>query len=184
MSSRNVPSPAILVVSAVFREWRFLEAAFPRVLEVVGEAEFRGPVFPFDRTEYYSEEMGKPLFRRFLVAAEPVPRDSLPGIKIGLDAVENELSQEGRRTVNLDPGLVTPENFILATCKNFTHRVYLRDGVFADLTLEFRGGEYRILPWTYPDYASDEIRALLRDIRRGSLGKTVQVPGQANPSLC
>ncbi len=173
MSRRKTPSPAILVVSIVFREERHLEAALPRIAGIVGEADFRGPVFPFDRTGYYSKEMGKPLFRRFIAAAEPVPRDSLPGIKIGFEAIENDLSEGGRRTVNLDPGLVTPENFILATGKNFTHRVYLRDGVFADLTLEFRGGEFRPLPWTYPDYASDEIRALLRDIRRGTLRKTV-----------
>jgi len=173
MSRRNVPPPAVLVVSAIFREERFLEAALPRIAGIVGEAVFSGPVFPFDRTEYYSGEMGKPLFRRFLAAADPVPRDSLPAIKIGLEAIENDLAEGGRRTVNLDPGLITPENFILATGKNFSHRVYLRDGVFADLTLVFRNGEYRPLPWTYPDYASDEIRVLLREIRRGSSRKAV-----------
>ena len=171
MSRRNVPPPAVLVVSAIFREERFLEAALPRIAGIVGEAVFSGPVFPFDRTEYYSGEMGKPLFRRFLAAADPVPRDSLAGIKIGLESIENDFSQEGRRMLNLDPGLVTPENFILARGKNFTHRVYLRDGVFADLTLVFRGGEYRPLPWTYPDYASGEIRSLLREIRETLMGK-------------
>jgi len=90
---------------------------------------------------------------------------SLPEVKIGLERIERDLSVGGRRTVNLDPGMVTPENFILATGKNFTHRVYLRDGVFADLTLVFRKGEYRTLPWTYPDYATEEIRLLLEEVR-------------------
>jgi len=176
MSGRKIPSPARLVVSAIFREERFLEAAVPRISEIVGEVRFAGQVFPFDHTEYYLEEMGKPLFRRFLVASAPVSRDSLPGIKIGLEGIESGLSEGGCRTVNLDPGLVTPENFILATGKNFTHRIYLRDGVFAELTLEFRKGQYRSFPWTYADYASEEIRSLLQALRKEHLmskcGKT------------
>jgi hypothetical protein len=67
--------------------------------------------------------------------------------------------------VNLDPGLLTEENFILATGKNYSHRVYLRDGVFADLTLVYRKGEYLPLPWTYPDYASPAIREFLAQVR-------------------
>jgi hypothetical protein len=166
MSRRRAPDPAALVVSAIYREESALESAVPRIEEVVGELRFAGPVLRFDRTEYYSAEMGTPLFRRFLVALEKVPRDSLPEMKTGLEGVERALSEGGRRTVNLDPGLVTPENFILATGKNYSHRIYLRDGVFADLTLEFRRGEYRPLPWTYPDYASEEIRSLLGELRR------------------
>jgi hypothetical protein len=169
MSSRSVPAPARLVVSAIFREERSLEAALLRIEEEVGEVRPAGPAFPFDWTDYYAEEMGSPLFRRFLRSERPVPRESLADIKIALERIEIALSFEGRRTVNLDPGLVTAENFILATGKNFTHRVYLRDGVFADLTLEFRNGEYRPLPWTYPDYASEAVRRLLREVRREHL---------------
>ncbi len=169
MSRRAVPAPARLVVSAIYRDERVLEAALPRVSEILGEARFIGRVFPFDHTEHYTAEMGAPLFRRFLEASASVPRDALPDIKIGLGRIEQELSEGEHRTVNLDPGLVTPENFILATGKNFTHRVYLRDGVFAELTLIFGKGEYRSLPWTYPDYASPEIRSLLQGVRSALL---------------
>ena len=165
MSRRSLPGPARLVVSAIYRDGTALDAAIPRVTELLGGVRFAGTVFPFDATEYYADEMGAPLFRRFLAAAAPVSRDALPEVKIGLERIERELSVGGRRTVNLDPGMVTPENFILATGKNFTHRVYLRDGVFADLTLVFRKGEYRALPWTYPDYATEEIRSLLEEVR-------------------
>jgi hypothetical protein len=165
MSRRAVPRAARLVVSAIYRDERILDAALPMLTDVLGEARFVGREFPFDHTDHYSAEMGTPLFRRFLEAAATFPRDSLPDIKIGLERIERELSEEGRRKVNLDPGLVTPENFILGTGKNFTHRVYLRDGVFADLTLVFRKGAYRALPWTYPDYASGEIRSLLEGVR-------------------
>ncbi len=169
MSRRRVPVPARLVVSAIFREERHFEESLQRIVDAVGEIRPEGGRRPFAWTEYYEREMGSPLFRRFLTAATPVERDALPDIKVRFEKIERGLSEEGRRTVNLDPGLVTAENFVLATGKNYSHRIYLRDGVFADLTLLFRGGEYRALPWTYPDYASDEVRALLSDIRRAHL---------------
>jgi len=165
MSRRNAPGSARLVVSAIHRDDRRLHEAYSMMEEALGSARFVGPLFPFDCTEYYSDEMGSPLFRRFIEALSPVSRESLPDIKIEMERIERSLTVEERRTVNLDPGLVTPENFILATGKNFSHRVYLRDGVFADLTLVYRKGEYRALPWTYPDYASAEIRGLLKGIR-------------------
>jgi len=168
MSSRSIPLPGKLVISSIFREESILSTLLPLLSEAVGKLQFAGPLLPFDRTEYYHAEMGEPLFRRFFVALTPVSRDALPEIKVRLEGIEQELSKDGQRVVNLDPGLLTPENFVLATGKNFSHRIYLGEGVFADLTLIFQKGEYRPLPWTYPDYASLEIRALLKELR-GSL---------------
>lgn len=166
MSRRRVPPPARLVISAIFREEGIFGPLLPMLSKAVGEVRFAGPPFPFNRTGYYSAEMGEPLFRRFLVASAPVARDALPGIKAATEGVERELEEGGRRTVNLDPGLLTPENFILATGKGYSHRVYLGQGVFADLTLEFRKGDFHPMPWTYPDYASGEIKELLKGLRQ------------------
>jgi hypothetical protein len=165
VSRRRVPAPGRLVVSVIFRTEVARDAAVRLMSARLGELRAAGGAFRFDATRYYAGEMGEPLFRQFVVAGEPVRRDALPDVKIHLEGIERGLAEGDRRTVNLDPGLVTAENFVLATGKNFTHRIYLRDGVFADLTLEFRGGEYRPLPWTYPDYASPEIRGLLKAVR-------------------
>ena len=85
------------------------------------------------------------------------------------DAHVNQEAREpradGRRAVNIDPGLITRERLILATGKNAGHRVYLGRGVFADLTLLYRSGGFEPLPWTYPDYASPEVRAVMKDLR-------------------
>jgi hypothetical protein len=106
LSRRNVPPPARLVVSAIYREERLLTEAVPRVEAAVGPLRGAGERMPFDRTDYYKEEMGAPLYRRFFVAERPVARDTLAGIKIRMEAIEEELSLGGRRTVNLDPGLL------------------------------------------------------------------------------
>lgn len=165
MSERRRPEPAALVVSVIYRiESRFDEAA-RRMGALWGDPERISDPFPFDKTRYYRREMGEPLVRRFFVGRRPVARDTLPEIKVAAETIEREFAEEGRRTVNVDPGFLTAENFVLATGKNFSHRIYLGNGVFADLTLVFREGEYRALPWTYPDYASGEIRAFLGEVR-------------------
>jgi len=166
---RSAPRPARLVVSAIYRDEPRFEEGVSRVEAAVGPVRAVGGRLPFDRTDYYRREMGAPLFRRFLTASRAVPRDTLAAIKVAMGSIEAELSEGGRRTVNLDPGLLTPESFILATGKNYTHRVYLGEGVFADLTLVCRGGEFHPLPWTYPDYASEGILSLLRELRREHL---------------
>lgn len=161
MSRRKAPPPARLLLSVIYRDEEDFSRSLGRIAEQVGEVARASEAFPFDRTDYYAREMGAPLFRRFVLTARALSRDALATAKIAAEAIENEFSVNGKRTVNIDPGLLTDENFVLATGKNYSHRIYLRDGVFADLTLVFEKGEYRPLPWTYPDYASPEIRAFL-----------------------
>ncbi|MBI5419402.1 MAG: DUF4416 family protein [Deltaproteobacteria bacterium] len=165
MSRRTIPSPAKLLVSVIYLEEGRFREVLHRIEALLGEVERTSVPFPFDRTDYYEREMGAPLHRRFAVMGKPVRRDALALAKVRMEELEKEFSVDGRRTVNLDPGLLTEENFILATGKNYSHRVYLGDGVFADLTLTYSRGEYRPLPWTYPDFASDGIRAFLVEVR-------------------
>lgn len=165
MSRRAVPPQAKLLASVIYRdEARFADAR-GLFAERIGAVERVSDRFPFGFTDYYAREMGAPLARRFVVAAEPVARDALAAVKEAAESIEEALAVDGRRTVNIDPGLLTDENFVLATGKNYSHRVYLRDGVFADLALVYEKGGYRALPWTYPDYASDGVRAFLADVR-------------------
>jgi len=166
MSRRKVPPPARLLLSVIYRDEGDFEKSLRRISEQVGEVARTSEPFPFDRTEYYKREMGAPLFRRFVLTAGAVSRDVLATAKLATEAIENEFSVNGKRTVNIDPGLLTDENVVLATGKNYSHRIFLHDGIFADLTLVFEKGEYRPLPWTYPDYASAEIRAFLAGWRR------------------
>jgi len=111
----------------------------------------------FNRTRYYSREMGWPLYRRFVSFSKLVPPDSIVDIKLTTNEIENEHLADKRRRINIDPGYIALERLVLATGKNYIHRIYLRKGLYADLTLIFHAGTFRPLAWTYPDYADETL---------------------------
>jgi len=130
-----------------------------------GRPDFISTRMPFDYTDYYEKEMGQPLVRRMVSFERLIPPESLPDVKLLTNGIEEQFSDEGRRKINIDPGYISPAHLILATGKGYTHRPYLRDGIYADLTLVFTEGTFRALAWTYPDYAGPEVIALLNKIR-------------------
>ncbi len=121
--------------------------------------------FFFDKSRYYEPEMGWPLFRRLLSFEVLVRPEALADIKLQTNALEQRSLRGTGRLVNIDPGYLTAERLILATGKNYVHRVYLGLGIYADLTLIYRRGSYRPLPWTYPDYAEPEVIGFLNAAR-------------------
>ncbi|HSO66345.1 MAG TPA: DUF4416 family protein, partial [Desulfatirhabdiaceae bacterium] len=88
------------------------------------------------------------------------------GIKILTNTIESDMSEHDRRTVNIDPGYLLRERFVLATGKNYAHRIHIGNGVYADLTLLYQNGGFQTLPWTYPDYAQQNIQKYLIMVRR------------------
>ncbi len=138
-----------------------------------GSLVLRSPTFPFSFTEYYRTEMGPNLFRRFVAAKTPIPQDALPEIKHRTNWIERQfsLSEEGcfSRRVNLDPGYLTPAKIVLASTKDYAHRIYLGQGIFGDLHLKYQQGAYQPLPWTYPDYRTQEALTFFAELRQLSL---------------
>lgn len=166
MSRPRPPQPAKLVIG-LFTAEPPLQAAVARELETLfGGVDLVSPWWPFDQTDYYQREMGGPLFRRMLVMRPLMDQGRLPEIKSRTNRLEERFCDGGRRRVNLDPGYLLMERFVLATGKNYAHRIYIGQGIYADLTLVYRQGEYRTLEWTYPDYAGEEIRGFLERVRR------------------
>lgn len=108
----------------------------------------------FERfTDYYNREMGPGILRNYWVFAEPFMRGALVEAKLATSRIERALCVEGKRRVNLDPGLLTPESLVLASTKGYSHRVYMGKGIYGEITLMFRkDGGVEFLPWTYPDY--------------------------------
>jgi hypothetical protein len=107
-------------------------------------------------SNYYAKEMGEPLARKFFVTSKTFPREFLLSTKLQSMIWERNWADQNNRRVNVDIGFLTPENFILATTKNYSHRIYLGQNIFADLTYHFHQGAFQTLPWTYPDYLDEE----------------------------
>jgi hypothetical protein len=166
MGNPRTPPPAALVVSILHADDGARDEAVGALELAFGRGTAGPETFPFVETDYYANEMGPRLARVFWMADKTVERDRLAAIKVETNVIETRLaSPGGARRVNLDPGLLTAESLVLATTKPYSHRIYLRDGIFADLTLIYRDGEYAPLPWTYPDYSGPAVRNALKTLR-------------------
>lgn len=166
MSVPCAPLPARPFLSVLGVDWSgFWSGLRPRLEALLGDIDYESALIPFTQTAYYNKEMGQPIARRILSFSRPLALDGLPEIKLTTNALENERARDGRRLFNLDPGYITLERLVLATGKNFSHRVYLGQGIWADLTLIFHKGDWFDLPWTFPDYATPEIKEHLTRIR-------------------
>jgi hypothetical protein len=165
VSQIRIPFKALLIHSLLARKEQVIQDVLALLMERYGETAFESPVLPFHHTDYYEKEFGPNLKRLFVGFAELAPQDILVQAKLFAMELERRFSCNGKRLINIDPGMLTMERLVLATAKNFTHRIYLGQGVFADLTLIFQKGGFRPLPWTFPDYKSDEAMALWHDWR-------------------
>ena len=167
MSIPKKPEPVKLVASILSAEERLFQSAIQELSVAFGAVEFSTEPQPFKYTRYYCEEMGNDIQRGFIAFATLVPRDRLAEIKIWTNGLEESYRiPGGGRRLNIDPGFLTLDNLILATGKNYAHRVYLSKGIFADLTLLYKKGSFHPLPWTYPDYAEEATIRMFNDIRR------------------
>lgn len=152
------PSECLLFSSFLYRSDLFDESEFKDLWK-----KHYGEFFAFSPQEnplkdYYSHEMGHAelLKRFFLVSTQHFKRDILLTSKLQALEWENSYARDSKRMVNIDTGSISLENFLLGTTKNYSHRIYIGQGIFADLTYEFNQGRYRELPWTYPDYRDSE----------------------------
>lgn len=181
MAEAKKPSLVKLIIGAIFAgEGVFIEAK-KRLQKRFGPCDFASPLTPFDFTEYYKEEMGSHLFRRFLSFQRLINPQALAEIKVYTNRLERQFSpgrsrsigpspslrinSERNRSINLDPGYICAAKLVLASCKDYSHRIYLDKGVYAEVTLQFQDGDFRALAWTYPDYKSKAYLQSLNTIR-------------------
>ena len=165
MSRPQKPKPAKLVIGAILKEKSLIYPVAKDLTEEFGFTDMVSRWFPFNFTTYYETEMGAPLFRRMLVFETLIEQDTLPGIKIFTNNLELKYSKNNKRMVNLDPGYMLRERFVLATGKNYSHRIYIGKRIYADLTLIYTKGRFQVLPWTYPDYAEENMLTYLEQVR-------------------
>lgn len=165
MGTVHIPHDVLLFCSILYSDDAPLDSTLASLKASFGEFVYQSEPMPFGFTSYYEEELGSPLKRILLAFDTLVPRDCLPAVKIRTNEIEIENIREGKRTVNLDPGILSLENVSLATTKPYSHRIYLGAGIWAEITLIFRNKSYQALEWTYPDYASKDLIRIFHDLR-------------------
>jgi hypothetical protein len=163
------PLPGKLIVSAIYSSLSAMGDAVMEIEKKFGFVQSETDELEFLHTTYYREEMGDHLKRKFFAFESMVERDRLAEIKLWTNKLEEKYGEKVDdfvfRKVNLDPGILTPANLILATTKDYSHRIYLKDGIFAEVTLMYEKKKYRPLTWTYPDYNESEVIAFFERAR-------------------
>ncbi len=119
-----------------------------------------------DFTSYYQKEMGKDVTKKIISFSRLIQPDMLPEIKIATNKLENEFRNEDKRAVNIDPGYLTQAKIVLATTKDYSHRLYLAHGIFADLHMTWSANSYHTQSWTYPDYAQKATLDYFNNLRK------------------
>ena len=117
-------------------------------------------------TQYYEPEMSCRLTRFWAAFDRLRTPDELIDIKLSVTEIENSYAIDGKRRVNIDPGYLTEAKIVLASFKDFSHRLYLGNGVYADIQLMYRNGKYEPMPWTFPDYKCETAQSFFLDLRR------------------
>jgi hypothetical protein len=153
----------------IFRDENDLNIAIERLTEKLGPADIFSGIIPFDFTDYYKNEMGEKLFRCFISFEKLQDPSILPDIKIFTNNFEEEMGKEIEgeihRGINLDPGYLAQEKIVLASTKNFRHRIYLRDGIYGEVTLYWQKGAFHEFDYTFPDYRTEFYKDYFRKVR-------------------
>jgi len=181
MGKPKEPKPAKLFMSLIALEDDIFHHGLEDLRSTFGKTDMISERLPFDLTEYYTDEMGKPLFRYFITFGRLILIPILPDVKLATNRLEEKYARlDGGRRINIDPGYICLEHVILATTKGYTHRPYLRDGIYADLTFIYRNKSFQPLEWTYPDYRAEAVVTLFNQSRK----KYVEDLGERKNRLC
>jgi hypothetical protein len=159
MGDIHEPAPVQLLIAVVSRHEAALIWAREKAVQRFGPLACESAAFDFTETDYYTATMGSNLKKQFLAFAQLIAPGSLPEIKQQTNDWEAQYAATAGhvepRPLNLDPGYITPAKLVLASTKDHAHRIYLRDGIYAEVTLNFRKHRWQVQEWTYPDYRRD-----------------------------
>ena len=169
MAEARSPRPVKLICAVLAGREEWLQRAAELLQEEFGAIDLTSETWPFNWTDYYETAMGPGLLRRIHSFRELTDAESIAAIKHITNRLEQRIAAEHaegpKRPVNLDPGYVTESKLVLATTKDYSHRIYLRAGIYAEVTLHWHHGAFESWEWTYPDYRSDSYCAFFAKVR-------------------
>jgi len=170
-------APRVILVSAVcYATETVHERALAQMTVSWGPELMRSADFIFDFSDYYRAEMGPDLRKMFHAFESPIDPVQIVEIKHRSNEIETGLSVRGRRRVNIDPGYLEAAKLVLASTKNYSHRIYLARGIYGDVQLFWRRGCFQGQPWTYPDYLQPLALDFFTRLRKALLDKREENP--------
>lgn len=148
--------PVLLLAATFSRYDEALDWAKGTLQSAFGPLVLESPRFDHRETTYYEATMGPDLKKTFFAFERLVDPVTLADRKLQAIAWEDEYRRQAShpepRPLNIDPGYLTEAKLVLASTKDRDHRIYLSQGIFAEVTLHFQRGAWASRPWTYPDY--------------------------------
>ena len=165
MGRINKHQPVKLVIGFIFREESTLDKTKNILRKGFGKIDYESQALAFTHTDYYETEFGKNLKRKFISFQNLIQPQNLTKIKITTNAIEKKLSRNGLRLINIDPGYLDTAKLILASIKDYKHRIYLDKGIYAEITLFYQNKSFTSWEWTYPDYKSYDYIRIFNQIR-------------------
>ena len=165
MKKRLNRGKAKLIASIFSGEPKLIFETSKLLEKMFGKIDFQSPLMDFTHTEYYNDEMGSRLKRVFFSFDRPVSPESAYKAKIRTNALEKKFVLDGKRRVNIDPGYLDMSKLVLFSTKDYTHRIPMPRGIFAEVTLFYQDKCYNSWPWTYPDYKTKEYALIFESIR-------------------
>lgn len=166
MGKAEKPKKVKLVIGMIAKDKKLFDKAEEFFIKDFGPIDYKSPVLVFNYTDYYKKEMGANLKRVFISFKKLIPPGKIAKIKLLANSIEEKLAKNNNRRINLDPGYVTDAKLILATTKDYFHRIYLTSGIYAEVTLKWRKNGFEPFEWTYPDYRSKEYIDIFNTIRK------------------
>lgn len=161
--------PVKLIVGILACDEQALKTSHQPLIETYGPADLVSEVYPFDMTEYYVDEAGPNMVRQFLAFEHLIDPGHLAAIKHQTNRMEQVLAGQLEtpypRPVNLDPGIIEPSKLVLASTKNFAHRIYIGDHMYAEVTMTYNKGKWETFPFTFPDFKSGRYNGFLSKVR-------------------
>ncbi len=168
MGEPNEPEDVKLITGMLTNRLKLFDVTRELLVEEFGPVDSESEVLDFNYTDYYEKEFGIGIKRKFISFKNLIRQDALASIKIITNRIEKEFLEisSHNRQINIDPGYISPGKFVLASTKDYQHRIYLGNGIYAELTLRFRKGTFEDLEWTYPDYRAPAYIRVFNQFRR------------------
>lgn len=160
--------PVKLFVGMLYTSQEVMYKASQMLEQKFGTIDIQTPVWNFEFTNYYAKEMGAILYRKFIAFRQLAEPQTIKDVKLFTNTLESELGEvyaPPTRPINLDPGYLNNSKVVLATTKDYSHRIYLGNGIYAEVTLHYQHGKFCAWDWTYPDYQTSTYQEFFMQMR-------------------